>query len=81
MAMPKPQYFINPKTRACQILAGRDTNHRQNVQAAIDDGFYEVSEGELGRFRADTQKLLSAGWDRKPGTLDGFFRKMVEGGV
>jgi len=79
MAMPKPQYFINPKTRQVQILAGRDTQHRRNIESAIDDGFHEVTEREAGIFREDTQKLLSAGWDRKPGTLAKFLHVITGG--
>lgn len=79
MAMPKPQHFINPKTRQVQILAGRDTQHRRNIESAIADGFHEVTEREAGIFREDTQRLLSAGWDRKPGTLTKFLHVITGG--
>lgn len=56
------QYFVNHKTRMCQLLSGRGQDHEANVADALKSGFVEVTGEEQNAFRADTQKARDAGW-------------------
>lgn len=71
MSIPQV-YFVNHKTRMRQILGGRGPDHDANIKQAIKDGYVEVSADEQDAFGSDTQKLISAGWDRSPRTLKNF---------
>jgi hypothetical protein len=68
------EYFINPTTRGCMIISGRGSDH------VADDGFMSVSEGEMQLFRANTQKLVRAGWNKRPATL-GRYLHLLSGGA
>lgn len=74
------EYFINPTTRGCMIISGRGSDHVANLKQARDDGFMSVSEGEMQLFRANTQKLVRAGWNKRPVTL-GRYLHVLSGGA
>ncbi|MNJ43262.1 hypothetical protein D3C77_382610 [compost metagenome] len=57
------QYFINHKTRMCQVLGGRGKDHDANVTEALKRGFVEVTSDQQDAFRAETQKARDAGWN------------------
>lgn len=57
-----PQYFVNAKTRLCQILSGRDDLHKRNVAEALKSGFVEVTGEQMDAFRAETKRAVDAGW-------------------
>lgn len=60
----KTQFFVNHKTRMCQVLGGQPENpeHQKNVAEAKKDGFVEVTSDELDDFRAETRAAVEAGW-------------------
>lgn len=72
------RYFVNSKTRMCQMLTGPENgaDHLANVAAALKDGFVEV-EGpdELEEFRAITQRAKDAGWNPNRMRYDTWLRK------
>lgn len=63
--MPKinMQYFVNRRTRYCQILSGRGEAQAEQVAAALRDGFVEVTSAEQDAFRSETQRAKDAGWN------------------
>jgi len=71
MALPN-NYFVNHKTRMRQILGGRGSEHLANINKALRDGYVEVTADEQDAFGEETQKLISAGWNKSPRTLKNF---------
>lgn len=59
------QYFVNHKTRMCQVLSGHPNSkdHQENLNDAAKEGYVEVTTAELDAFRAVTQKAKDAGWN------------------
>jgi hypothetical protein len=63
---PPIRYFVNPKTRMCQMLSGPATGveHLANISQALKDGFVEVANAEaLEAFRDVTRDAKSKGWN------------------
>ncbi len=59
-------YFVNHKTRVCQILRGPDhgAEHLENIKKVLKDGYVEVSgPDEIDAFRAETATAIAAGWN------------------
>ena len=75
------EYLINPTTRGCMIISGRGSDHVANLKQARADGFMSVSEGEMQLFRFNTQKLVRAGWDSRPVTLELYLHLLSGGAV
>ena len=71
-------YFVNHKTRMRQILGGRGADHDANIKQALKDGYVEVSADEQDLFGEETQKLISAGWNKSPRTLNKYLH-VLEG--
>lgn len=62
MALPV-QYFVNAKTRLCNVLSGRGPDHEKNIKEALDNGFVEVTVEGMDSFRAETAKAIALGWN------------------
>lgn len=62
MALPI-QYFVNHKTRMCNMLSGRGPAQEQNVKETLSNGFVEVSQEEMDTFREETAKTIKLGWN------------------
>lgn len=63
MILSNARFFINRKTRYCQILQGSDDAHQKNVAEALKSGFVEVTAEEQEAFSAETWKARDAGWN------------------
>lgn len=76
--MSKVRYFVNNKTRMCQMLTGPENgaDHLANIAAAFKEGFAEVADAdELEAFRAVTQQAKEAGWNPNRMRYDTWLRK------
>ena len=62
MALPV-QYFVNHKTRMCNMLSGRGEEQAKNVKETLSNGFVEVTQEEMDSFREDTAKTIALGWN------------------
>ena len=77
MAVPI-RYFVNHKTRMCQMLTGPETGaeHLANIKQALKDGFVEVAgSDELEAFRDVTRAAKEKGWDPDRMRYDTWLRK------
>lgn len=57
------QYFVNHKTRMCNMLSGRGKAQEEQVKETLSNGFVEVTQDELDAFRKDTAKAIKLGWN------------------
>lgn len=62
MALPV-QYFVNHKTRMCNMLSGRGEEQEKNVKETLSNGFVEVTQEKMDSFREDTAKTIALGWN------------------
>lgn len=58
------KYWTNAKTRMCSMTTGP-----VDVSEMSRDGYAETTEELMEAFRADTKKLVAAGWSKSPRTL------------
>lgn len=80
--MPPIRYFVNPRTRICQMLSGpaEGADHLANIKQALKDGFVEVADSdELEAFRDVTREAKAKGWNPDRMRYDTWLRK--QGGV
>lgn len=72
------RYFVNPKTRMCQMLSGppQGEDLLANVKQALKDGFTEVAgPDELDAFREVTRQAKEQGWNPDRIRYDTWLRK------
>lgn len=79
--MNRIRYFVNHRTRMCQMLTGPENGaeHQANIAAAIKDGFVEVGgPDEFDAFRAVTKEALDSGWKPTRMRYDTWLKKKVK---
>lgn len=73
------QFFVNHRTRMCQVLAGPPTSaaHLAAVKEAIGDGYVEVSGDEQDAFRVVTRDAKAKGWKPERMRYSTWLKKQV----